>query len=68
MNTRSSFLLAKPVNKVLGFDQDTLALVIQAIVKDSKSLLEIVNYNVLNVQYVCAGEVSRLIPPTTVQG
>jgi fatty acid synthase subunit beta len=60
MNCSVPFLLAKSANTVLGFDQDKLSFVVQAIVKESKSLLEVVNYNVLNMQYVCAGEVSRL--------
>ena len=43
-----------------GFNQETLALVIDLIVAATAGLLEIVNYNVLNTQYVCAGDV--LIP------
>ena len=58
---RISILLANSANTVVGFGQHTLAFVIQAIVKESKRLLEIVNYNVSNMQYVCAGEVSSLL-------
>ena len=44
-----------------GFDQDTLHLVISQIVNNSdKALLEIVNYNIRDMQYVCAGSLLSL--------
>ncbi|MCJ1378643.1 beta subunit of fatty acid synthetase [Xylographa soralifera] len=43
-----------------GFSQETLAFVIDTIVAETTGLLEIVNYNVLNTQYVCAGELRTI--------
>ncbi|MCJ1389647.1 beta subunit of fatty acid synthetase [Xylographa bjoerkii] len=43
-----------------GFNQETLALVIDSIVAETGGLLEIVNYNVVNTQYVCAGELRTI--------
>ena len=45
----------------LGFNQDTLHMVISMIVKNTdKALLEIVNYNIRDMQYVCAGSLQSL--------
>ncbi|MCJ1282192.1 beta subunit of fatty acid synthetase [Xylographa opegraphella] len=43
-----------------GFSQETLAFVIDTIVAETDGLLEIVNYNILNTQYVCAGELRTI--------
>jgi len=41
----------------IGFDEGTLKLTVQVIGLETGWLLEIVNYNIANSQYVCAGEV-----------
>ena len=43
------------------FNEQALQYVVENIAEETKWLLEIVNYNVANMQYVCAGDVS---PPT----
>ena len=45
------------------FNEQALQYVVENIADETKWLLEIVNYNVANMQYVCAGDVSRLSPP-----
>lgn len=40
------------------FNEQALQYVVENIAEETKWLLEIVNYNVANMQYVCAGEVS----------
>jgi fatty acid synthase subunit beta len=47
----------------LGFGQDALQQVVKAIATQTGQLLEIVNFNVAGLQYVCAGQV-RLVPFT----
>ena len=46
------------------FNEQALQYVVENIAEETTWLLEIVNYNVANMQYVCAGDVSRptLIP------
>ena len=41
------------------FNEQALQYVVENIAEETKWLLEIVNYNVANMQYVCAGDVSR---------
>lgn len=43
------------------FSEEALQYVVQNIAEETKWLLEIVNYNVANMQYVCAGDVSILL-------
>ena len=46
------------------FNEQALQYVVENIAEETKWLLEIVNYNVANMQYVCAGDVSRpTFPP-----
>jgi fatty acid synthase subunit beta len=49
-----------PSRVTKGFDVKRLEETVQAIATLSGSLLEIVNYNVLNKQYVCAGTLHNL--------
>ena len=46
------------------FNEQALQYVVENIAEETKWLLEIVNYNVANMQYVCAGDVSRPTFPT----
>ena len=46
------------------FNEQALQYVVENIADETKWLLEIVNYNVANMQYVCAGDVSFSIVPT----
>lgn len=43
------------------FNEQALQYVVENIAEETGWLLEIVNYNVVNMQYVCAGDVSTLI-------
>ena len=43
------------------FNEQALQYVVENIAEETKWLLEIVNYNVANMQYVCAGDVSSLL-------
>ena len=45
------------------FNEQALQYVVENIADETKWLLEIVNYNVANMQYVCAGDVSLLNLP-----
>ncbi|KAH6677550.1 fatty acid synthase [Halenospora varia] len=49
-----------PSRLTKGFSQDTLEFVVQRINKETGWLLEIVNYNIENLQYACAGELRAL--------
>ena len=42
------------------FNEQVLQYVVDNIAEETKWLLEVVNYNVINQQYVCAGDVSFL--------
>lgn len=44
------------------FNEQALQYVVENIAEETGWLLEIVNYNVANMQYVCAGDVSLSIP------
>ena len=46
------------LNILLGFDQTSLRVLVQQIASKTRLLLEVVNYNVEQQQYVCAGHVS----------
>lgn len=46
------------------FNEQALQYVCENIAEETKWLLEIVNYNVANMQYVCAGDVSLTLPET----
>ena len=43
----------------LGFDEASLKILVQHIASKTELLLEVVNYNVEQQQYVCAGHVSK---------
>ena len=45
---------------MLGFDQTSLKTLVKHIVSKTELLLEVVNYNVEQQQYVCAGHVSQI--------
>jgi fatty acid synthase subunit beta len=45
-------------NAAIAFDEAALLFILRSISKESGWLLELVNFNVANTQYVCAGEVS----------
>ena len=47
------------------FNEQALQYVCENIFEETKWLLEIVNYNVANMQYVCAGDVSHFSPSLT---
>ncbi|KAG9235151.1 fatty acid synthase [Amylocarpus encephaloides] len=49
-----------PSRLTKGFDEASLKLVVQRISLEAGWLLEIVNYNIANLQYVCAGELRGL--------
>ncbi len=49
------------LNISLGFDQASLQMLVQNITSKMDLLLEVVNYNVEQQQYVCAGHVSTLV-------
>ncbi|KAJ6134376.1 Acyl transferase/acyl hydrolase/lysophospholipase [Penicillium sp. IBT 18751x] len=49
-----------PSRVTSGFGHEALQLVVQTIATQTGSLLEIVNFNVLNSQYVCAGQIHAL--------
>ena len=49
-----------------NFNEQALQYVVENIAEETSWLLEIVNYNVANMQYVCAGDVSRLGRPNPV--
>lgn len=51
------------LRKFLGFDQASLKMLVKHIASKTELLLEVVNYNVEQQQYVCAGHVSE--DPTT---
>lgn len=59
---RSEFgmMAVDPSRVTKGFNVDRLEATVQAISKESGSLLEIVNYNVQDKQYVCAGTLRNL--------
>jgi len=44
------------------FNEQALQYVVNNVAEETKWLLEVVNYNVINQQYVCAGDVSSLPP------
>ena len=46
---------------MLEFDQDSLKTLVKCIVSKTQLLLEVVNYNVEQQQYVCAGHVSQIL-------
>lgn len=50
----------------LGFDQASLKMLVHHIALKTELLLEVVNYNVEQQQYVCAGHVSEG-PITTIR-
>ena len=45
---------------MLEFDQTLLKTLVQSIASKTELLLEVVNYNVEQQQYVCAGHVSQI--------
>ena len=45
---------------MVGFDQTFLKTLVQSIASKTELLLEVVNYNVEQQQYVCAGHVSQI--------
>ncbi|KAF7715220.1 PKS/NRPS-like protein biosynthetic cluster [Penicillium ucsense] len=49
-----------PSRVARGFGQEALELVVKKIAHKTQLLLEIVNFNVLSVQYVCAGQLHAL--------
>lgn len=49
------------------FNEKALDCVVKMIAAESKTLLEIVNFNVQGEQYVCAGSVSYSTPYSTLQ-
>ncbi|KAI2791873.1 Fatty acid synthase subunit beta [Penicillium oxalicum] len=49
-----------PSRVARGFGQEGLELIVKNIAKQTNMLLEIVNFNVMGVQYVCAGQVHAL--------
>ncbi|KAF7591456.1 hypothetical protein BBP40_001559 [Aspergillus hancockii] len=49
-----------PSRVCTGFGQDALQRVVKAIASQSGQLLEIVNFNVAGLQYVCAGQIQAL--------
>lgn len=54
------------VNEKGLFDESALELLVAAISAESGWLLEVVNYNIANIQYVCAGHVRALACITNV--
>ncbi|RDL30477.1 uncharacterized protein BP5553_10355 [Venustampulla echinocandica] len=59
---RSNFSMCAvdPSRLTKGFNEAALKLIIQRISLETGWLLEIVNYNIANLQYVCAGELRAL--------
>lgn len=57
--TQYSMCAVNPTRVSKGFSQDDLSWCVAEIARQTKGLLEIVNYNVLSLQYVCAGDVSN---------
>lgn len=55
-----SMVAVNPSKVSETFDEHTLKYVVGVIAKETEWLLEIVNYNISNMQYVCAGELSAL--------
>ncbi|KAJ6023715.1 Acyl transferase/acyl hydrolase/lysophospholipase [Penicillium herquei] len=55
-----------PSRVASGFGQDALQLVVKTIARQTGLLLEIVNFNVLSLQYVCAGHINAIHCLTTV--
>ncbi|KAJ6125114.1 Fatty acid synthase subunit beta [Penicillium samsonianum] len=58
--TQYSMCAVNPTRVSKGFSQDDLSWCVAEIARQTKGLLEIVNYNVLSLQYVCAGDLRGL--------
>jgi fatty acid synthase subunit beta len=56
--TQYSMCAVNPTRVSKTFSQDDLKWCVTEIAQQTRGLLEIVNYNVLHLQYVCAGDVS----------
>ena len=55
-----SMIAVNPSRISKTFNEQALQYVVDNIAEETKWLLEVVNYNVINQQYVCAGDVSFL--------
>ena len=60
-----SMIAVNPSRISKTFNEQALQYVVDNIAEETKWLLEVVNYNVVNQQYVCAGDVSFLLAETT---
>lgn len=60
-----SMVAVNPSRISKTFNEQALQYVVDNIAEETKWLLEVVNYNVANQQYVCAGDVS-FIPPVVI--
>ncbi|QQK39827.1 Fatty acid synthase subunit beta, putative [Penicillium digitatum] len=58
--TQYSMCAVNPTRVSKSFGQDDLSWCVAEIARQAKGLLEIVNYNVLSLQYVCAGDLRGL--------
>lgn len=57
--TQYSMCAVNPTRVSKSFSQDDLNWCVAEIARQTGGLLEVVNYNVLHLQYVCAGDVSN---------
>lgn len=57
-----SMVAVNPSRISKTFNEQALQYVVDNIAEETKWLLEVVNYNVANQQYVCAGDVSAPLP------
>lgn len=63
--TQYSMCAVNPTRVSKAFTQDDLSWCVAEVARQTGGLLEIVNYNVIHLQYVCAGDVSlSFFPPT----
>ena len=60
-----SMIAVNPSRISKTFNEQALQYVVDNIAEETKWLLEVVDYNVVNQQYVCAGDVSFLLAETT---